>query len=168
MQLPAGCHVSASVQGPVRPDAAAAKAAAAWKVLQQLQEPGHLAGYWGSAALLQQAGMEGGLEGGEAGSEAVLWRCEVCGVPATSARNLEVRLLHMPELCIMQSSFRQAGLPIPFIVIVIIIISIIIMILIIVVINTIIIIFVIVIIVIITLIITYLARPALHSLESIW
>jgi len=107
VQLPAGCHTSAPVQGPVRPDAAAAKAAAAWKVLQQLQEPGHLAGYWGSAALLQQAGMEGGLEGGEAGSEAVLWRCEVCGVPATSARNLEVRLLHMPELCIMQSSFRQ-------------------------------------------------------------
>ncbi|DBB17253.1 TPA: hypothetical protein ACH3X3_014305 [Trebouxia sp. C0006] len=89
VQLPAGCHTSAPVQGPVRPDAAAAKAAAAWKVLQQLQEPGHLAGYWGSAALLQQAGMEGGLEGGEAGSEAVLWRCEVCGVPATSARNLE-------------------------------------------------------------------------------
>ena len=97
MQLPAGCYVSPSVQGPVRPDAAAAKAAAAWKVLQQLQEPGHLAGYWGSAALLHQAGVEGGLEGGEAGSEAVLWRCEVCGVPATSARNLEVRLLHMPS-----------------------------------------------------------------------
>ncbi len=88
------------MQGPVRPHAAAAKAAAAWKVLQQLQEPGHLAGYWSSAALLQQAGVEGGLEGGEAGGEAVLWRCEVCGVPATSARNLEVRLLHMPKLCI--------------------------------------------------------------------
>ncbi len=104
VQLPAGCHISVCVQGPVRPDAAAAKAAAAWKVLQQLQEPGHLAGYWGSAALLQQAGVEGGLEGGEAGSEAVLWRCEVCGVPATSARNLEVRLLHTPKLCIMHSS----------------------------------------------------------------
>lgn len=110
MQLPAGCHTSAPVQGPVRPDAAAAKAAAAWKVLQQLQEPGHLAGYWSSAALLQQAGVEGGLEGGEAGSEAVLWRCEVCGVPATSARNLEVRLLHVPKLCIVQSLVCQAGL----------------------------------------------------------
>ena len=114
MQLPAGCHISASVQGPVRPDAAAAKAAAAWKLLQQLQEPGHLAGYWSSAALLQQAGveggLEGGLEGGEAGSEAVLWRCEVCGVPATSARNLEVRLMHMRKLCIMQSSVHQVGL----------------------------------------------------------
>ncbi|KAL0039591.1 hypothetical protein WJX77_002835 [Trebouxia sp. C0004] len=89
VQLPAGCHISASVQGPVRPDAVAAKAAAAWKVLQQLHEPGHLAAYWASAALLQQAGVEGGVEGGEVGSEAVLWRCEVCGVPATSARNLE-------------------------------------------------------------------------------
>ena len=96
IQLPAGCHTSATVQGPVLPDVAAAKAAAAWKALQQLHKQGHLAMYWSSAALLQQAGVEGGWEGAEVGSEAVVWRCEVCGVPATSARNLEVRPQHCP------------------------------------------------------------------------
>ena len=90
VQLPAGCHISDLIPGPLRPDAAAAEAAAAWECLKQLQGPGHLVGYWSSAALLQQAGVEGGGDGGEAGKEAVLWRCEVCGVPATSARNLEV------------------------------------------------------------------------------
>ncbi len=90
IQLPAGCHISSPVEGQARPDAAAAKAAVALSCLQQLQGQGHLARYWSSAAMLQQAGVEGGWEGGEAGSEAVLWRCEVCGVPATSARNLEV------------------------------------------------------------------------------
>ena len=40
--------------------------------------------------MLQQAGVEGAADGTEAGADSVLWRCEVCGVPATSARNLEV------------------------------------------------------------------------------
>ena len=90
VQLPDKCHMSEALQGPERPTAAAAEAAAALVCLQKLQGQGLLAGYWSSAALLQQAGVEGGWEGGNTGSDAVLWRCEVCGVPATSARNLEV------------------------------------------------------------------------------
>lgn len=92
VQLPEGCHISEPLQGPERSSAAAAEAAAAMKCLQQMQRQGLLAGYWSSAALLQQAGVEGAWEGGDPGSDAVLWRCEVCGVPATSARNLEVEL----------------------------------------------------------------------------
>ena len=91
VQLPAGCPVSSLTQGPGRPTAEEAKAAAAWTCLEKLQGQGLLAGYWSSAALLQQAGVEVD-EGG--GSEAVVWRCEVCGVPATSARNLQVCGLH--------------------------------------------------------------------------
>lgn len=90
VQLPDNCHMSEPLQGPERPSAAAAEAAATLKCLQKLQGQGLLAGYWSSAALLQQAGVEGAWEGGDPGSDAVLWRCEVCGVPATSARNLEV------------------------------------------------------------------------------
>ena len=92
VHLPDGCHISEPMQGPEQLTAAAAEAAAAMMCLQNLQGQGLLAGYWSSAALLQQAGVEGGWEGGEPGSDAVLWRCEVCGVPATSARNLEVWL----------------------------------------------------------------------------
>lgn len=83
-------HIGEPLQGPERSTAAAAEAAATRKCLQKLQGQGHLAEYWSSAALLQQAGVEGGGDGGDPGSDAVLWRCEVCGVPATSARNLEV------------------------------------------------------------------------------
>ena len=90
VHVPEGCLISGPVQGPERPTAAAAESAAARKCLQQLHVQGGLAGYWSSAALLQQAGMEGGLAGGDPDSDAVLWRCGVCGVPATSARNLEV------------------------------------------------------------------------------
>ena len=90
--LPEGCHISEALQGLERSTAAAAEAAAAMLCLQKLQGQGLLAGYWSSAALLQQAGVEGPWEGGDPGSDAVLWRCEVCGVPATSARNLEVEL----------------------------------------------------------------------------
>ena len=90
VQLPDNFHISEPLQGPERSTAAAAEAAAAVMCLQNLQEQGVLAGYWSSAALLQQAGVEGAWEGGDPGSDAVLWRCEVCGVPATSARNLEV------------------------------------------------------------------------------
>ena len=92
VHLPDSCHISEHMQGPEQMTAAAAEAAAAMMCLQNLQGQGLLAGYWSSAALLQQAGVEGGWEGGEPGSDAVLWRCEVCGVPATSARNLEVWL----------------------------------------------------------------------------
>ena len=90
VHLPDKCYMSEPLQGPERSTAAAAEAAAAVMCLQNLQGQGHLAGYWSSAALLQQAGVEGGWEGADPGSDAVLWRCEVCGVPATSARNLEV------------------------------------------------------------------------------
>ena len=90
IQLPDNCHISEPMQGPERPSAAAAEAAAALKCLQKLQGQGLLAGYWSSAALLQQAGVEGAWVGGDPSNDAVLWRCEVCGVPATSARNLEV------------------------------------------------------------------------------
>lgn len=92
VQLPEGCPFTEPSQGPERPSAAVAGAAAARRCLQKLQGQGHLAGYWSSAALLQQAGVEGGWDGGYLGSDAVLWKCEVCGVPATSARNLEVNL----------------------------------------------------------------------------
>lgn len=92
VQLPEGCHISEPLPGPERSSAAAAEAAAAVKCLQKLQGQGLLAGYWSSAALLQQAGVEGAWEGGDPGSVAVLWRCDVCGVPATSARNLEVNI----------------------------------------------------------------------------
>ena len=56
----------------------------------ELGKQGQLALYWSTAALLQQAGMEGPSDGADAGADAVLWRCDLCGVPATSARNLEV------------------------------------------------------------------------------
>ena len=95
VQLPEGCPTTEPLQGPEKPTAEAAEAAAARNCLQSLQGRGHLAGYWSSAALLQQAGVEGGWDGAYLGSDAVLWKCEVCGVPATSARNLEVKLLHM-------------------------------------------------------------------------
>ena len=107
--LPDNCHISEPLQGPERLTAAAAEAAAAVMCLQKLQGQGLLADYWSSAALLQQAGVEGAWEGGDPGSDAVLWRCEVCGVPATSARNLEVRLplyltsmyKHIHTLCVL-------------------------------------------------------------------
>ena len=57
----------------------------------ELGKQGQVARYWSTAALLQQAGLEGPSDGPDAGADAVLWRCDLCGVPATSARNLEVR-----------------------------------------------------------------------------
>ena len=60
------------------------------QALVELGKQGQVALYWSTAALLQKAGLEGPSDGADAGADAVLWRCDLCGVPATSARNLEV------------------------------------------------------------------------------
>ena len=66
------------------------------QALAELGKQGHLASYWSTTALLKQAGMEGPFDGADVGADAVLWRCELCGVPATSARNLEVHCDLLP------------------------------------------------------------------------